>query len=1294
MKLAELQQAGFNQQEIDDYVSKERTRLSNAGFNENEIGEYLGEPVKTQAGIGTIADPQDVNFRDNLPKFFNDTDKDKLETASILADEFGINNETAISTYDILVYNRYGRTLSPTEVKRRLTQEGIYVDSEQRKLDVFSIADSVVNNKPIDNTAKARIRTYDLNKQIQELKTAFDSQNEYVAQNFLYQATTTAKPSMPNTVFAETDLQAGIEDNPEQLLDFDTFISLVNDAPSMEVVQSLLDKRNDVFKNAIRDQKTLALKNIRTAIAMSQPVTAFGEFSKGFKKGVANVVGGLSGVVSDLTGDLQPGFENLRQSAKEYQKKPELQEAKDRTTAQYLAGNLGQALPYFLSAMVGGQVGGLAFASKAGAIVGSATTAFAAEGESAYQTALDNGATETEAQIERAIVGTINAAIETLQIEKIFKFSKGATRQGLVQLIKQKAYREAAKTGGKLTLDALKLSVSEGLEEALQEGVSIGTPALLRGDYAKLENGKPDWWTIAAQVNGAYWGGASAGVMLGGIGKGITAYKTGKLRNDLATGISLFENMNFGQAKAMANELIERTANQPETYEDVYNELLGKYSPVQRAFDDMMEKNAEGIIEPEQPEGLGEEYFDANKEKLKPSKTTTTVDVVKNVGKQIDKALGSMSTRLENINPVLKYRVRKTVHTVNMRTAKYTNAVLDFFEAAESIEKQNAGDYRKLELSIFNGSENDIDNIVQTYGIQKQYNKYRKAMDEIFTLAQQVGIDIDYLNTYFHRKVIDFDGLIRHLETTENWSVIQQALSEAESARGNRGLTDTEKTHIINSLLRGFSSNRLFLSKPGAAKERTIGIIDNEIEKFYASWREGVMDYISSMSKAITYREFFGKQSDELVDLRSRISRLKTRIHKLQTGQVAAKDKEDSVKNTQIELKRTQDEYDKKNSKILEDSIGSYVKDLVDDGTINWKQQKEIKDILDAIFNPKPIGKYVGKIVKMAYIDTLAQIPNAITQLGELGLSVMRAPDSALSPIARSFLKQSKVKMEDVYLHEIGEEWTDKTFSKFGNAMLFMLEQTDKLGKEAYINTVIDKYRKQALSSPDKLEEKLSVIFGNDTDTVIKELANGEVSENIKLLAFNELADIQPIAISEMPEYYAKAGNMRVFYMFRTFTIKRLDMIRRECFSLMSNPIKRPQDFLKGFARLIWMGFILLASDTAADVIKDWFKGKEINITDNVIDNFWQNTLIFNRYAFAKAKSEGIGGTFQKIFPTKSIDAAWKDIYNFSKSKYDRTYQGSELVRSVPIIGEPYYWWFGKGKEKLDMEQNSGAGRF
>ncbi len=185
---------------------------------------------------------------------------------------------------------------------------------------------------------------------------------------------------------------------------------------------------------------------------------------------------------------------------------------KSGTGAKAWAGAvIGEAVPYMANALAAGVVAGPA---------GAAMVGFSTEGDNAYDEAIKSKATEEEAQRERFIVGTINAAIEAVQISRIMKFAGTGKHsvKAFVAAARQKSLKGMAKAGGQFSAGVLRTSIEESIEEFAQEGVSIGVPAILRDEYPKKADGTPDWWAIGERLGETALGGFVAGGFLGGAG--------------------------------------------------------------------------------------------------------------------------------------------------------------------------------------------------------------------------------------------------------------------------------------------------------------------------------------------------------------------------------------------------------------------------------------------------------------------------------------------------------------------------------------------------------------------------------------------------------------------------------------------------------------------------------------------------------------------------------------------------------------------------------------------------------
>jgi len=179
----------------------------------------------------------------------------------------------------------------------------------------------------------------------------------------------------------------------------------------------------------------------------------------------------------------------------------------------FVASSIGQALPY-MAASTGAFL-------LTGTPIASFGVGFVVEGDEAYQFALENGASEEQAQMNRLIVGTINGAIESLQVSNIIKFAKSekAGYRALVKAAQQKAWSDVRKIGKDLTYEQLEHVLRESLEEALQETTTIAAEADVTGELDASEAVK--------RVGGSALGGGVVGLGFGLGGRGARA-ATGK----------------------------------------------------------------------------------------------------------------------------------------------------------------------------------------------------------------------------------------------------------------------------------------------------------------------------------------------------------------------------------------------------------------------------------------------------------------------------------------------------------------------------------------------------------------------------------------------------------------------------------------------------------------------------------------------------------------------------------------------------------------------------------------------
>lgn len=593
-----------------------------------------------------------------------------------------------------------------------------------------------------------------------------------------------------------------------------------------------------------------------------------------------------------------------------------------------------------------------------------------------------------------------------------------------------------------------------------------------------------------------------------------------------------------------------------------------------------------------------------------------------------DDYLGAISTRLANIDPAIKYRLRRFEFNRESKITRYEKAVLPLIKASNKMSKV---DRKAFDIARKNGNKAEVDSLAAKYGIQNELATTRQVLDDLYKEARKVGFNVKKYPEYHPREVSDFTGLMEYVHNTEGWTTIDTAI-KAKEQKLQRYLTDQEKTKIVNSMLRGYATEQIALSKPGQLKARVISEITPEIDKFYADSDSALLRYISDVTDIIEARRLFG---------------------------------------------RTAKKYE---GFDIDNSIGAYILDLKSKGELSPTQERELTKILKARFHEVGTHGIVGLYKNAAYIDTMGSVMSAITQIGDAAFSIHKyGVGETAKGLGQAVKGKSVMSREDLGIsRRIASEFSDKSRMAKAVDTVFKsvgLSQVDAIFKSTAINAAYNSAVKLARNPKTEaaFRKKLEPIFEKETDAVLDEFKNGEVTENTKLYVFNEVADIQPIVLSEMALKYLSGGNGRIFYMLKTYTQKMLDVYRNEVF----NKIKTPGQRTEGIKNLISLTSALVVMNTGADVIKDLLFGRPIVLEDHVVDNVWR-TIGASRYTVEQAKRDGIGTAALKqiLPPAKAIDAAYKDIKSMGDGK------GSELVQSVPIFGKFYYWWFGKGADK------------
>ena len=692
-----------------------------------------------------------------------------------------------------------------------------------------------------------------------------------------------------------------------------------------------------------------------------------------------------------------------------------------------------------------------------------------------------------------------------------------------------------------------------------------------------------------------------------------------------------------------------------------------------------------------------------------------------------DRALGSISTRLKNVDPELSEHLRWLDFNTSQKVIdvlKTAKPILDITNGTKnalgiktggmSAEDKSAWNWARL-----NSDEGKIEQLAQKYNMTEQLASLREKLNGIRKDAQEVGYDVGFIEEYWPRVIKDQEGFLQATQEISQRPVFTEAIREQAKKLGisqeqfERDFPEV-KADIISNLILGQSSG---IGGPGNIQSRVFETIDPEYAKFYMDADAALMQYVYSMTKKIEARKFFGKVPKRISDLKSAQKRKQADLIKYeQLADMARAENPEVLREYEDRLVGLNEDItvidEKLNAYKLQrdytENIGSYIDRMMTEGKIQKKDEKMVRDILDARFHEHGTTGIVNAYKNLSYIDTMGSPLSAITQIGDLAWAMYvgkvwtpRGFVSTGKNLAKAIAGKSNITKEDLGIERIAQEFADgTTLSKAVNKVFKVvgLEKIDSIGKEVLINNALDNYKAEARANPEALARKIRPTFGNKSADVVQDILANTESDNVKMMLYSRLLDFQPVALSEMPELYLNSGNGRVFYMLKTYTIKQFDVFRKEVVHNLKSD--NPQQKIQGITNMVQLMGLLTIANATTDEMKDFMLGKETKFSDNVIENFLTIGGA-SRYTRMQVSREGFGSaiTQQILPPMKFVNSASKDIaegYSSYVSGDVSNFDNARIIDSLPVGGKIFYWHYGRGnenKKSLEEQEFSKAGK-
>lgn len=625
------------------------------------------------------------------------------------------------------------------------------------------------------------------------------------------------------------------------------------------------------------------------------------------------------------------------------------------------------------------------------------------------------------------------------------------------------------------------------------------------------------------------------------------------------------------------------------------------------------------------------------------------------MSKSFDRYLGTLSTRIRNISEPVFGLLRKFEYRTHSNTAKYLARAKPFIEGFRGLEK---GVKDRVSLNLFNRNyeqaARELDRV--SPGLGNSLQSVRGIFDDIAKEMKETGAEFGELDNYFTRRVTDLEGL-RNSFGKETLSILEEQKRKYARLLGKSSLTNEETEFANNKILEGYivtpsAKGARWVYKPSqvkvspnATKARSIDEITQDQLQYYMSPEAALELYIRRMVENTQMRRFFGghekadniaQAADGLIDRDESIGRLLTR----------------------------------------------------EAGNLSREDSDKLKELLSSRFvgGAQSPGALTNLIRNTGYLGTIASPTAAITQLADLGAS---GAIYGLRNSLQAMFGAKSAKLIDIGLDEvISQEFTNPSLS--GRMLSGFFKYTgfkaiDRLGKETIINASIKKAQSMAGTTAGRraLKRKWGAVFGDEFDSLADDLARGDVTDNVKFLAFNELSDMQPVTLSELPQAYLDNAGWRVLYMLKSFMLKQIDVVRRNIIQEWDkgNRVQAVKN-----AAVLW-GY-LATSNAGTGVIKDTILGREVRAEQLPNRAMWALLGIYgmDKYTSDRYLANGqiTEAAKNMIVPATPIwDALFSVGSDVVKNEVDRDTM-FKLVKVTPGGGNIVYSWLGGGAEEYN----------
>ena len=582
------------------------------------------------------------------------------------------------------------------------------------------------------------------------------------------------------------------------------------------------------------------------------------------------------------------------------------------------------------------------------------------------------------------------------------------------------------------------------------------------------------------------------------------------------------------------------------------------------------------------------------------------------MGKEIDKFAGLALTRIEKFSPYIASKLKKFEFKLAVNFNKDIQAIGPWLIQYSKLAKPQQ---RALDKALYSGNFKEARLIMsKTKGMVDEFdNNVIRILEGKRKQLQGVSKKTIGVSNYFPRNVTDTKGL-------KAWEVDKLKAVKGEGTPAG----EFDPDDIVAILNRNISKDLQLSERTlSAEKRRIIKEIDDTNIGFYNSSDNSIVNYLREVNHQVELRKFLGKSGKYL-------------------------DEGDSH---------------------LDDSIGQFIKDEAKLGKLDSADIDDLEEILKSRFiaGEKGLGKKVRAVKNIGYLTTIANPYSALIQFGDIGASMYTNGIIKTVVSAAKIVKGGKkISYDETFGQKLMAEMAHtnpqgklkfKNIRSSGDVLdiamsLSQFRRVDMFGKDVVLNSALNKWGN--IGKNKALQAEFRIKYNNsftkeEMDNLISDFSNLKIypnsaplTDDIKFVLFNELMDVQPITMSQMPTAYLNAtktagGMGRLMYQLKTFTLKQMDIVRTRGLQKIANG-----RVVEGTQELLKYSLILGGTNATAQTIKrqiqDWIEGGDR--MDRWLD---ENPTAVAMISNNVLKLWGVGEREKNYLTSTAVKKLWQD---------------------------------------------------